>query len=122
MIGVDAATGVDLEGLAHLRQSVADILTTPLGSRVMRRDYGSELPDLIDQPANPAQRLRVVSAAVTALARWEPRLILDAATLTPPSAADGAAGLWSLHLVGTYVDDTTPADGTAVDLSLPLGA
>ncbi|KPN28874.1 baseplate wedge subunit [Halolamina pelagica] len=43
MPGVDRTNGQRLEGLAHIRQSVADILTTPLGSRVMRRDYGSLL-------------------------------------------------------------------------------
>uniref|UniRef100_UPI0026076D20 ATPase domain-containing protein n=1 Tax=uncultured Sphingobium sp. TaxID=316087 RepID=UPI0026076D20 len=32
---------------------VRDILTTPIGSRLMRRDYGSLIPELIDQPANP---------------------------------------------------------------------
>ena len=31
-------TGRAVAGLEHLRQSVADILTTPVGSRVMRRD------------------------------------------------------------------------------------
>lgn len=46
MLGTDANTGKALEGMAHLRQSIRDILGTPLGSRVMRRDYGSELPAL----------------------------------------------------------------------------
>ena len=51
MIGTHAATGKRLEGNAHLAQSIADILTTPLGTRLMRHDYGSLLPELIDQPA-----------------------------------------------------------------------
>lgn len=33
MMGMHAATGSSLTGLDHLRQSVADILTTPIGSR-----------------------------------------------------------------------------------------
>ncbi|EIO7472125.1 baseplate assembly protein, partial [Salmonella enterica subsp. enterica] len=32
----------------QLWNSVNDILLTPLASRVMRRDYGSLIPDLID--------------------------------------------------------------------------
>jgi phage baseplate assembly protein W len=38
MRGMSRFTGRSLGGDAHLRQSVADILATPLGSRVMRRD------------------------------------------------------------------------------------
>lgn len=55
----------------QLWNSVKDILTTPLASRVMRRDYGSLVPDLIDEPQNDATRLQCMSAAVIALARWE---------------------------------------------------
>jgi len=54
MIGTNASTGRALEGTEHLVQSLADILGTPLGTRAMRRDYGSLLPELIDQPTNPA--------------------------------------------------------------------
>jgi uncharacterized protein len=76
VIGINRVTGQALEGLDHLRQSITDILTTPLGSRVMRRDYGSLLPSLIDQPDNAATRLRVYAATAAALMRWEPRLRL----------------------------------------------
>lgn len=61
----------------HIRQSVADILTTPIGSRVERRPYGSIIPDLIDHPYNPANRLRLMSATVMAISRWEPRLAIS---------------------------------------------
>src|SRR3546814_12586651 len=43
MIGVDRATGQRLDGNDHLAQSIGDILSTPIGTRVMRRDYGSML-------------------------------------------------------------------------------
>ncbi len=52
MRGTDANTGKALSGLEHLRQSVRDILTTPIGTRVMRREYGSQLYALIDAPLN----------------------------------------------------------------------
>ncbi len=67
-------TGRALEGLDHLRQSIADILTTPLGSRLMRRTYGSLLPFLIDHPDNGATRVRLYAATAGALMQWEPRL------------------------------------------------
>ncbi|EIB3383051.1 GPW/gp25 family protein, partial [Salmonella enterica] len=61
----------------QLWNSVNDILLTPLASRVMRRDYGSLIPDLIDSPQNQTTRLQCMSAAVIALTRWEPRIALN---------------------------------------------
>lgn len=77
MPGMHRLTGKALDGLDHLCQSIADILTTPLGARVMRRDYGSQLPDLIDHPDNGATRVRLYAAAAGALMKWEPRLRLS---------------------------------------------
>lgn len=68
------STGRAISELEHLRQSVGDILSTPIGTRVMRRDYGSQVPMLVDQPDNPVTQLRLMSAAASALMRWEPRL------------------------------------------------
>lgn len=72
--GMNSANGAAVEGEAHLRQSIADILLTPVGSRLMRRDYGSALFSLIDQPDNDVTRLRLISASVIALWKWEPRI------------------------------------------------
>jgi len=73
---MDARTGRAISGVDHLRQSIADILTTPIGSRVMRREYGSLIPELIDQPFNGATRMKLYGATATALMRWEPRIRL----------------------------------------------
>ncbi|HGM7056453.1 TPA: GPW/gp25 family protein [Serratia marcescens] len=61
----------------HVWQSANDILLTPIGSRIMRRNYGSLVPDLLDNPQNDVTRLQLMSATVIALAAWEPRLALD---------------------------------------------
>lgn len=71
---IDRATGQAIDEVAHIRQSIGDILTTPIGSRVERRPYGSIIPDLIDHPYNAANRLRIMSATVMAIQRWEPRV------------------------------------------------
>ncbi|HEM8291001.1 TPA: GPW/gp25 family protein [Providencia stuartii] len=76
--GMNAKTGRGLTDSEHIRQSIADILRTPIGSRVMRRQYGSLLYDLIDQPQNPALRLKIMSACYMALMQWEPRVRLQA--------------------------------------------
>ena len=75
-LGMNANTGRSLGATDHIIQSVTDVLTTPVGSRVMRRDYGSELFYLIDQPQHAATRLRLMAATVQALINWEPRITI----------------------------------------------
>lgn len=74
MPGMNAISGETLAEFDHIRQSIRDILTTPIGSRVMRREYGSMLAELIDQPLNDATLLRAYAASVMAITRWEPRV------------------------------------------------
>lgn len=114
MIGIHASTGRALEGMAHLGQSIADILTTPLGSRVMRRDYGSLLPELIDQPFNDATRLRLYGAAALALMRWEPRIRLIRVQLFQGTSP----GSYTLELECALSDTASTSDYTR--LTVPL--
>ncbi|MDF3950932.1 baseplate assembly protein, partial [Escherichia coli] len=65
--GMNNTSGKVITDIDHLRQSVRDILLTPQGSRIARREYGSLLSALIDQPQNPALRLQVMSAVYVAL-------------------------------------------------------
>lgn len=81
MAGIDATTGLSLNGIDHLRQSVVDILTTPIGSRVMRRTYGSTLPSLVDRPVDGSFVLDLFVASAQALRRWEPRIEVTRITL-----------------------------------------
>lgn len=67
MRGMSATSGKELEGLDHLKQSIIDILTTPIGSRVMRRDYGSRLFELVDRPINRDFTLEIYAATAEAL-------------------------------------------------------
>jgi len=89
-LGMNNRTGRALSDLHHIWQSVRDILTTPIGTRTMRRHYGSDVPDLIDQPLNGVTRLRVMSASVAALVRWEPRIAIKAVRFEMGSAGAAA--------------------------------
>ena len=71
-MGLDRNTGKLLTGLAHVQQSIRDILITPLGSRIERRHYGSRLFELIDSPTTPSRALDVFAACAEAL---RPRVI-----------------------------------------------
>lgn len=76
-LGMNRTTGKALSGTTHLAQSINDILTTRIGRRVERREYGSNLPDRIDYPTNPAMLSLVYSDVALALMTWEPRLKLS---------------------------------------------
>ncbi|MCL1861851.1 MAG: GPW/gp25 family protein [Proteobacteria bacterium] len=84
---MNAETGRSITELDHIRQSIRKILTTPTGTRVMRRDFGSRLPDLVDMPMTPANRLRVIAATAEAIMRWEPRIRVSQVTLSAEVAA-----------------------------------
>jgi phage baseplate assembly protein W len=103
MIGMSRTTGKALDDRAHLRQSIIDILTTPLGSRVMRRTYGSRLVKLIDAPMNRDTLLKIYGAVVEALTQWEPRI--QVLQVTSQSAAPGAI---TLDLSGIYLPNGKP--------------
>ena len=77
MQGMSTTTGQHLDGVQHLYQSIADILTTPIGTRVQRRDYGSRIFELIDAPANRQTIIAIYAEAADALRKWEPRLQLE---------------------------------------------
>lgn len=100
MLGTNATTGKALSGVEHLRQSIVCILTTPIGSRVMRREFGSQLYDLVDAPLNRSTIMDVIAATADAIERWEPRIRVT--KVTPSSDADGRV---SISLEGEYLPD-----------------
>lgn len=102
--GVDAVTGQPLNGIAHLQQSVRDILSTRVGTRVMRRDYGSRLPELVDAPMNELTKVELFAETAIALDRWEPRIKVDRVYIE--SVSD--AGRVVLSLEGRNLVDGEP--------------
>lgn len=105
-VGIDRRTGRVLTGWAHVVQSIEDILTTPVLTRVMRRAYGSDVPKLIDAPMNEASLLAVYVAIAEALDAWEPRYELKRVAFTR-AGADGRA---EIALVGVYYPDGHKGD------------
>lgn len=113
MSGMDLNTGRAVADIDHLRQSISDILTTPVGTRLERRTYGSLVPDLIDHPDNGATRVRIYAAVASALMKWEPRLHLSRVQL----ASGPAAGRATLDLSGEYL---APTGSRPVNLQVAL--
>lgn len=113
-IGLNASTGRQIEGLDHISQSIDKILTTPIGSRAMRRDVGSLIPDLLDRPLNGKTHMQVMAASVMAVRQWEPRVDLGTVGLEMGSAAG------SLYLDLGVVPREGPSAGQITNLRIPL--
>ena len=110
-LGMNSQTGLSISEVEHIRQSVRDILVTPVGSRVMRREYGSLLSALIDQPQTLALRLQIMAACYSAIQKWEPRI-----RLTSISFETGDAGEMYVDITGMRTD-TGASVSTTVSLS-----
>ncbi|MCH9300370.1 GPW/gp25 family protein [Pantoea allii] len=109
-LGMNRDTGKALTDIDHIRQSVSDILLTPEGSRLARREYGSMLSALIDQPQNGVTRMQVMAATYTALSRWEPRIRLISVNFT--TAYDGSMAVEI---------SAQRADGSPLAMTIPTG-
>jgi len=114
---MDRHTGRSITELEHLRQSVGDILATPIGTRVMRREYGSLVPALLDQPDNSTTEIRVLSAATSALMRWEPRLSVRQIRIEREAGTPGRA---TLEIWGDFLSPAA-AKARALRLAVNVG-
>lgn len=101
LTGLNRTTGQPLSGYEHLRQSITDILTTPVGSRVMRPEYGSHLPRMVDLPVNKGWISAVQAEIARSIGRWEPRLKLSRVSVK--SVIDGQV---NMTIVGDYQGDS----------------
>lgn len=125
-VGIDANTGQPLVGWKHVEQSIVKIITTEIGERVQRRDFGSAFPTLLDRPQNEETVLKFYVAIAEAL---EPRMVrgniygeprfqlqLINIDVTTPGAAQ-------LSLSGDYLPDGHKgkiANATATELRIPI--
>ena len=98
MQGMNINTGRSIEDMEHLRQSITNILSTPIGSRIMRREYGSRLFKRIDAPMTGELMAEIYSDVVEALFSYEPRF-----EVTNVSVVSIENGHLILDLVGKYL-------------------
>lgn len=96
--GVNAETGLPLTDWDHVQQSITKILTTRVGSRVMRREFGSELMELIDRRMTQRNILAAFAECAVAIARWEPRFRLRRCAVKDANAS----GQIEFELYGVY--------------------
>ena len=107
---ISRESGLTISEIESIEQSIQDIVTTPLGSRIMRRDYGSMVPDLIDQPMSDVLILKMYSAIYTPVARWEPRINIESINITGIGSGFMQLDLESVHTI----------TGQSLNLNIPL--
>jgi len=81
---IDPATGgvAQENGPEKLKENVIHILLTGVGERVMRRDYGGGIRQLVHDPNNDALRAIVQHQIAKSVGQWEPRVLLQSVTVT----------------------------------------
>lgn len=107
-VGINRQTGKLLSGWDHCLQSITNILTTEVGERVQRRDFGSNLQSMIDLPQNVETVISLYVATVEAL---EPREVEGKQlgepgfVLTRVNLEASTPGLVNLYLSGVYFEN-----------------
>lgn len=102
-------TGGSVDGWSEVQQAILTILSTPIGSRVFRRDFGSNVPDLIDAPMTQDSILALYVAVAEALELWEPRF-----ELTDVDIRGAATGQITLTLIGNHLPRAHLGDPTTI--------
>jgi phage baseplate assembly protein W len=83
MASMEPRTGREVRDLAEISQSVAQIVTTPKGSRVMQREFGFEADEIQDTPGHPSRAITIIAVMADAISRWENRVAVENITVTP---------------------------------------
>lgn len=69
-----------------IQKSVIMILGTKVGQRVFRRDFGSYLEDILFDPMDDISVQRIKTELISAISKWEPRIILVSTVVKPDYA------------------------------------
>jgi phage baseplate assembly protein W len=112
--GVDRNTGKLIFGWAHCLQSLTVLVTTAFNTRVMRLDFGSKIPDLVDRPANSTIIMQWYVSIVSAITKWEPGYRVTNLALTKA----GPDGGFTFELTGTFYPRGHLGDYTISELKI----
>ena len=99
--GMNATTGESMTGIPYLRQRLSDVINTPLGSVVGRRDFGSELHQMVDHNVDSNFQMDVYIKLAAAINN--PDNGLDDFSLTDMRMARISSSNIELSLSGVYL-------------------
>lgn len=92
-------TGKLISDIDEVWQSLQICVTTKRGTRVMRRDFASDLPRLVDRPISPLTLVDYY-AAIAGAARHEPRIRIVQMKLSPESDVEDGEAIFDVK--GVY--------------------
>jgi len=95
-----------------IEKSLEILLSTRLGERIMRPDYGCDLTDMIFEPLTIALRTYITNLVETAILYHEPRIVLEKVSLFQDSEY--------LGLVNIVVDFTVSATNSRNNYVYPF--
>jgi uncharacterized protein len=101
-------------GEANIRESIRIILMTERSERLRRPAFGGSLGQFLFEPNTVTTRHSIKEQITKALARWEPRIVVEAVAVEPdPADAQAAIATISYRLVATQSRER-------VSLNVPL--
>jgi len=76
---IDPATGsvAQESGAEKLKENIIHILLTGVGERVMKRDYGGGVRQLLHDPNSVALQAIIQHQVAKSIGKWEPRVLLQ---------------------------------------------
>lgn len=104
-INTDAELVADIQALNN---SLYNLLTCPIGTRVHKRDYGSNIPWFLQEPCDAITANKIKQSLLQSIRRWEPRVQLDFrnTVVNPLSDGTGFAVEFSYLVVNVNVTGT----------------
>lgn len=112
--GMNADTGEVLTGVPYLRQRLRDVINTPLGTVVGRRDFGSRLFEMVDH--NVDSRFQMDGYVRLADAINNPANGLDDYRLTEMRLVRISSSHIEISLSGVYLPTGEPIELDGIDL------
>lgn len=94
------------EGETNIRESIKVILLTELGERLQLPDFGGGLNRFLFEPNTVTTRQLIKDRITKALARWEPRIVVQSVSVEP-DAQDLQAAIATINykLVATQASE-----------------
>lgn len=96
--GLKKTIGVSItEDVDKVNSSIYFILSTQIGERAMRRDFGSGLREMVFSPNDPAFDSQIEFIVNTSIEKWERRIIVNTVLIDRSMRKDGV-----LYIQVTY--------------------
>jgi phage baseplate assembly protein W len=82
-----------VSGAEDVDRSIAMVLSTAKGERLMRPEFGCTIWDQLFDPINANTLGRMAQAVRDSLSQWEPRIVLEDVVVQPDPSQDGKVAI-----------------------------